>query len=62
MIRFVAALIDNETTGPVPFVTFCANRLPNPSYVQLNPHCGPVAADKSRSRFSRPLNSLMSAR
>jgi hypothetical protein len=44
VIRFVAALIDNETTGAVPFVTFCANRLPNPSYVQLNPHCGPVVA------------------
>ena len=51
MIRFVAAWIDNETTGAVPFVTFCANRLPNPSYVQLRPHSGPVAAEGFLPRF-----------
>ena len=58
MIRFVAALIDNETTGAVPFVTFCANRLPNPSYVQLRPHSGPVVANRFRPCFSYRPGSL----
>jgi len=50
-IRFVAAFTVSHTTGPLPFVTFCDSRLPNPSYVQLRPHCGPVVA----AAISRPI-------
>ena len=52
-IRFVNGSTVSDTTGPLPLVTFCDSRLPNPSYVQLSPHSGPVVA--AISRPSQPL-------
>jgi hypothetical protein len=51
-IRFVNGPTVSETTGPLPLVTFCDSRLPNPSYVQPSPHCGPLPG-ASRERLER---------
>jgi len=58
--RFVNGSTVSDTTGPLPLVTFCDSRLPNPSYVQLNPHSGPVVAaaiSRPRSRYGGEVES-----